>query len=123
MKGKFIMRASPGFNIVDMVTTIEWYEHFLGFECTFCVPGESIPPYAIVEKDNICIHLSFDRTNSLAGTGFCYIETENIDELYETLNEAGVIFVREIENSSYGMRDFVIKDYEGNKINFSMSQT
>ncbi|MEE8059588.1 MAG: VOC family protein [Pseudomonadales bacterium] len=116
-------RACPGLNITDMNTTIEWYQDFLGFKCTFKVPNEAIPPYAIVSKNEVSIHLSLDLTDSLSGTGFCYIETENIDILYKQLVDAGVIFIREIEDSSYGMRDFVVKDYEGNKISFGEVKT
>ena len=111
-------RACPGLNITDMNITIEWYQDFLGFECTFRAPNKVAPPYAIMTKNDISIHLSLDSTGSLSGTGFCYIETDNIDALYKQLDDAGVIFIREIEDSSYGMRDFVVKDYEGNKIRF-----
>jgi len=111
-------KACPGFNIADMNTSIEWYQHFLGYECTFKVSDESEPPYAIVSKGDVSIHLSKDNTGSLMGTNFCYIESEDIDKLYRELEESGVIFVRPIENSAYGMRDFVIKDYEGNQISF-----
>ncbi len=116
-------RTCPGFNIADMNTSIEWYRDFLGYECTFKVSDEEIPPYAIVSKDDISIHLSLDQSGLLVGTSFCYIETDNIDELYRQLDTAGVIFIRHIENSSYGMRDFVIKDYEGNQISFGEMQT
>jgi len=111
-------RSCPGFNIADMNTTIEWYQDFLGYKCTFKVPNERVPPYAIVSNGDVSIHLSRDQTGSLAGTGFCYIEVKNVDELYSKLSKAGLIFVRDIEDSSYGMRDFVIKDYEGNQISF-----
>ncbi len=117
-------RACPGLNIVDMNTSIQWYQDFLGYECTFRVPtSEAMSPYAIVSKNNICIHLLLDTEGSLAGTGFCYIETDDVTGLYEELLNNGVIFVRDIEDSSYGMKDFVIKDYEGNKISFGSKIT
>jgi len=112
------MRASPGFYVADMLTSIQWYEDYLGFKCTYKVPSESIPPYAIVTRDGVSIHLSLDRSASKIGTGFCYIETNHIDDIYTEFQEAGVIFLRTIEESSYGMRDFVIKDNEGNEISF-----
>ncbi|OUS29196.1 hypothetical protein A9Q99_08765 [Gammaproteobacteria bacterium 45_16_T64] len=111
-------RACPGLNVSDMNTTLQWYKDFLGFECTFKVPNESVPPYAIVSKGDVSIHLSLDKSGSLAGTGFCYIETDDIDTVFQELDDAGVIFTRGLEDSSYGMRDFVFKDYEGNSISF-----
>jgi uncharacterized glyoxalase superfamily protein PhnB len=111
-------RTYPGFYVVDINTSIAWYKDFLGYECTFKVRDEDITPYAIVSKGDISIHLAHDPTGTHIGAGFCYIETDDVVSIYDELNGAGVIFVREIEDSAYGMRDFVIKDYEGNKISF-----
>lgn len=108
-------------NVVDMNTTLQWYQDFLAYKCSFQLTNEETPPYAIVSKDNISIHLALTQDPNLSGIGFCYIEVDNIDELYNELNKVGAIFVRNIENSDYGIRDFVIKDYEGNKLSFGQN--
>jgi hypothetical protein len=38
------------------------------------------------------------------------------DALFELLRAQGVSIVRPIENSSYGLRDFVIADIDGNTL-------
>lgn len=113
--------ACPGFYITEMNITLAWYHDFLGFECTFRVQGEKEPPYAIVSRDRVSIHLSLDRDGNSARRGFCYIQTDDVESLYEEFEEAGVIMVRPLEESSYGMKDFVIKDYEDNLISFGES--
>ena len=117
-----MINASPGFYVRDMATNLEWYKDFLGFECTFRVPGENPPPYAIVSHDDVSIHLSVDSIGNRFGNGFCYIDTHNIETLYRKYVDTGVIFIRHLESSSYGMRDFEIKDYEGNRIGFGEKQ-
>lgn len=116
-------RSHPGFHISDMNSSIAWYKDFLKFECTFSVPNEDSPPYAIVSRDGVSIHLAHDKSGTKSGRNFCYIETDDIDNLYKELDKAGVVFVRRIEDSSYGMRDFVIKDCEGNEISFGRRRT
>ena len=114
-------RVCPGFYITEMSITLAWYRDFLGFECTFQVEGEREPPYAIVSRDEISIHLSLDRDGISARRGFCYIEADDVERLYKEFGDAGVIVARPLEESSYGMKDFVIKDYEGNLLSFGES--
>ena len=111
-------KASPGFHVMDMAISIAWYKDFLNFACTYRLPREDPPHYAIVSADGVDIHLSLDRSRTRSGTGFCYIETKSINALYEKYDNAGVIFTRPMEISPSGMKDFEIKDYEGNRISF-----
>lgn len=54
------------------------------------------------------------------GTLGAYVVTDRVDELYARLTApgSGVRVLREIENQSYGSRDFAITDPEGNKWSF-----
>lgn len=52
------------------------------------------------------------------GTFGAYVVTDRVDELYRRLSAAGVEIIREIEDQSYGSREFAIADPEGNKWSF-----
>lgn len=49
------------------------------------------------------------------GSFAAYVVTERVDELYERFRAAGVRVLKEIQNETYGSRDFVVADPEGNK--------
>jgi catechol 2,3-dioxygenase-like lactoylglutathione lyase family enzyme len=117
--------AYPGLFVKDMRKALEFYEGKLGFQCTFKVDDELHPeiPYAIVKRDDVALHLSLDRGQGLAGKGFCYIDVDVIDGLAEEWKAAEVTFVRALEDSRYGMRDFVAADHDGNHLGFGQRRS
>jgi uncharacterized glyoxalase superfamily protein PhnB len=110
--------AHPGLAVKDMHAALTFYEHKLGFRCTFKVHDDLHPeiPYAIVRRDEVELHLS--RSGDSAGRASCYIDVDDADALFEEFRRAGVEIQRAIEDSSYGMRDFNIKDLDGNVLGF-----
>ena len=84
-------RSYPGLNIADMNTTIEWYQDFLGYKCTFKVPNERVPPYAIVS---------------------------NVSDLNKELKVSDVVFIKELTSEPWGMKEFGIKTVDGHRIMF-----
>ncbi|MHB9758716.1 VOC family protein [Streptomyces sp. BYX5S] len=52
------------------------------------------------------------------GTFGAYVVTDQVDELYARLVDAGVKILREIADQPYGSREFAITDPEGNKWSF-----
>ena len=105
--------AAPGLNVTDVRAAIAWYERTLGFSRGFVVPGED-PPYALIHREGLTLHLR--KRPDAAGTSFCYLEVDDIERWNEEFIAAGVPFLRTIENSSYGMRDFELMDCCGNLI-------
>lgn len=53
-----------------------------------------------------------------AGTFGVYVVTDNPDALYDRAMAAGASLVRSINDTSYGSREFSVKDPEGNRWSF-----
>jgi uncharacterized glyoxalase superfamily protein PhnB len=116
-----LKQVSPTLHVADMRRTLAFFEKSLGFRCTFKVEDELHPeiPYAIVERDQVAIHLQLRET--AAGTSSCYITVEDADSVWAEVQKAGVRVTRPIEDSSYGMRDFNIADPDGNNLSFGQT--
>ena len=116
-----LKQASPTLHVADMRRTLAFFEKSLGFRCTFKVDDDLHPeiPYAIVERDQVAIHLQLRDT--VAGTSSCYITVDDADSVWAEVQKAGVRVTRPIENSGYGMRDFNIADPDGNNVGFGQT--
>lgn len=112
-------KVSPTLQVRDMRRALAFFEGSLRFRCTFKVRDDLHPAYAIVERDQVAIHLQ--RSDKAAGLSVCYITVGGIDALYAEVQKAGVRVTRAIEDSSYGMRDFNIADADGNTIGFGQA--
>jgi uncharacterized glyoxalase superfamily protein PhnB len=113
-----LKQVSPTLHVTDMRRALSFFEGHLGFGCTFKVHDDLHPeiPYAIVERDQVEIHLQL--SDKAAGLSACYITVEDAGALYAEFQKAGVKVTRAIEDSSYGMRDFNIADLDGNSLGF-----
>ena len=112
------LKVSPTLHVSDMRRALAFFERDLGFRCTFKLDDELHPqiPYAVVERDQVTIHLQLSE--KAAGASACYVTVEGADALYAELVSAGVRVTRAIESSTYGMRDFTIADPDGNSLGF-----
>jgi uncharacterized glyoxalase superfamily protein PhnB len=104
--------------VKDMQRALGFFEDSLGFRCVFKLDDDLHPqiPYAIVERDQVKIHLELSEHS--AGTCSCYITVEDADSIYGEFQKAGVKITRTLENSKYGLRDFNIADADGNILGF-----
>lgn len=108
--------AAPCLSVRDMSCSLEFYRRVLG-----CEPGhlEADPPvYAILHRDDVAIHLTLDHDGEKTGANSCCVFGKNVNALYEACVAAGAKITREIEDSSYGLRDFSLSDPDGNVILF-----
>ena len=113
-----LRRVSPTLHVTDMRRTLSFFEGSLGFRCTFKLDDDLHPevPYAIVARDQVELHLQLRAAT--AGTSSCYITVDDADSLCAEVQRAGIVVLRPIEDSSYGMRDFNIADPDGNTLGF-----
>lgn len=105
----------PCVQVFDIETSIEWYSHFLGFECTFKNRTYN-PEYAILEKSDLKIYLSQSQNKDNYASNLVVIETSELAKELDIINNNGVLVVQQISNGIFGTKEFIIKDYEDNKI-------
>jgi len=75
------------------------------------------PTYAGMSLGDICLHISSVYPyNNNTGHGNLYIIFDEVDDYYEKLVNDKVEFYSPIRDREYGMRDFAIKDIDGNQI-------
>jgi catechol 2,3-dioxygenase-like lactoylglutathione lyase family enzyme len=96
----------------DVAKAIEFYTTRLGFRVVHT--ADDPPVYAVLTRDELDVHLT--RDSAKAGQCGCWIIMQKADELFERLQRAGVTIIRTIEDSPYGLRDFVIADVDGNQL-------
>jgi len=100
----------PAFHIR---TTIEFYEKMLGF--TALNKGN----YAVLTYGNAEIHIyQTDDITAVKNNG-CYIQVQNIEDLYANFSLTGVIRAGTIlEDKWGGVKEFAINDNNGNLLRF-----
>jgi len=105
----------PCLKVCDLETTIFWYADFLGFQCTYKSPLNN-PDYALIENNGQKIYLIKSERREAYASNIIIIESSDIKAEYQALEKAGVIVIRPIGNGLFSDNEFVIKDYEDNKI-------
>jgi catechol 2,3-dioxygenase-like lactoylglutathione lyase family enzyme len=109
-----INSAITGFSVRDMNAALAFYTAKLGFKVSF----KNGAVFAIVSRDGIEISLAVDRSGTATGKGACYLKVTGVDALHEELLGQGVAMAHPLKTESYGMREFMVKDPDGNGLNF-----
>lgn len=95
----------------------DFYVNKLGFEVSF-EWGEPLV-YLGMKRDDVEIHLNAASNAPYeAGKGVISIFTDEVDNLYEHFKQNGVEITVAPADREYGLRDFGVKDLDGNVINF-----
>jgi catechol 2,3-dioxygenase-like lactoylglutathione lyase family enzyme len=105
------------FHVSDLDKSLDFYTNILGFELDFKF-GEPAT-YAGLSFGDVRIHLSssYPYKNN-TGHGSIYLSFSSVDDIYHQLLKDKVEFYSHIETREYGMRDFAIKDPDGNQIGY-----
>ena len=108
------------FHVSNFAKSLDFYTRILGFEIDF--KFGSPETYAGLCWKNVHLHISssYPYKNN-TGHGNLYVYCGEIDRLFEKLDSAGVEFYSRISDRAYGMRDFAIKDPDGNQIGYAAS--
>lgn len=113
-------RSFPCIWLCDIETSIEWYADFLGFQCTYKSDLKK-PEFALLENKEVKLYLIQSENRERYASNTYIIETDAIEQDYERVEKAGVIIIQSIEDGNFGGKEFVIKDYEDNKIIYHQS--
>ena len=104
-----LSRIAPEIPVSDLEEAVEFYEQRLGFRVAMQMPDRS---YAIVERDDIAIHLFEDDAHN-------HSRIENLDALHAELQARGAQLSQGITLKPWGNRDFRVNDNSGNEIKFT----
>ncbi len=99
----------------NLDSSLVYYEKKLGFEVALRLPGNE---YAIVERDDIAIHLFVDGASEPSAVGV-HIFTSELDQLFHELQTSGAAISQKIERKAWGNREFRVRDEFGNELKFT----
>jgi uncharacterized glyoxalase superfamily protein PhnB len=110
-----LSRIAPELPVSNLQDSLEYYERKLGFRVAMKMPDGN---YAIVERDDVAIHLFQDNRRSPCPAGI-HIFTEDLEALLAELQQRGARVSQGIVRKPWGNRDFRVHDDSGNEIKFT----
>lgn len=110
-----LSRIAPEIPVSNLRESLEYYQQKLGFRVVMEMSGGD---YAIVERDNIALHLFQDTSGKHSPVGM-HIFTQELEELHAELLKRGARVSQAIILKPWGNRDFRVKDHSGNDIKFT----
>ncbi len=110
-----LSRVAPELPVSNLKESVKYYEQQLGFRAVVEMPGGN---YAIVERDDIAIHLFQDDAQRPSPVGI-HIFTEDLEALHTELKSRGARISQQILRKPWGNRDFRVHDDSGNEIKFT----
>ena len=122
-----ICRIAPQFFTTDIPRTLAWYKDKLGFECRGTWPGGACPDppvYAIAARDQQAIHFRCAEPPTANPDKYedelldAYLNIDDADALYAEYTARGVEFTRELANTPWNSREFVVRDCDGRLLAF-----
>jgi catechol 2,3-dioxygenase-like lactoylglutathione lyase family enzyme len=107
-------RACPLLPAPDVPAAAAWYRDTLGFSVRLARDD-----YAIVERDDVELHLWACEDRRLAGSTSAYLRVDSIEVFRAALPEhLGQGRISGIEERPWGMREFYVWDPSGNLLRF-----
>jgi uncharacterized glyoxalase superfamily protein PhnB len=110
-----LCRIAPELPVSNLHEAIKDYEQQLGFQVAMQTPNGD---YAIVERDDIAIHLFQDNANVHTPVAI-HIFSPDLDALYAEFQQSGARVTQGILRKPWGNRDFRLKDTFGNELKFT----
>ncbi|HEY2457881.1 MAG TPA: VOC family protein [Candidatus Acidoferrum sp.] len=112
-KMKPIGQPVPELPVVDVERAQQHYRDVLGFEIGWLYSGKEI---GAVSRDNVAIFLRKRKPPFEAVVHWVF--AEDIDGSYQELMSSGANIVEPLERKPWGLRQFTVKDLDGNLFYF-----
>lgn len=116
-------KISPNLMVEDVKKTAEFYQNVLGFDIGMAVPDEDNPVWASLSRGNVEVMLQEKKSlageysvfsgREVGGTFNLYIETNDIQNLYDACKSNNVPIVKDMNKTFYGADEFAIQDPNG----------
>jgi uncharacterized glyoxalase superfamily protein PhnB len=110
---------------MNVTSTLAYYKDKLGFECLGT--WQDPPVYAIVARDEHRIHFRCAKPPTVNPEKYsdelldAYVFVEDVNSLYAEYAARGVEFTRELGDTPWHSREFVVKDCDGRLLAFGMN--
>ncbi len=111
--------ASVVFHVSDQDEALAYYTDVLGFSLDF-----RYGPLVGVQHGAVSIHLSGHDplvNKQPAGSGHIYIFCDEVDQYFSDITAKGALVLTPPDDRPYGMRDFAVKDPDGNILAFGFA--
>src|SRR5580698_5539939 len=105
--------AVPELPVVDVERAQQHYKDALGFDIGWLYPGKEI---GAVSRGKVAIF--FRKKKPPFEPVVHWVFAEDIDESYRELKSSGANIVDPLERKSWGLRQFTVKDLDGNLFYF-----
>lgn len=110
----------PVLQVADLSQALAYYRDVLGFEQEFAY-GEP-PFYGAVKLGEASVHLASPSAQAARrGLGSAYFFCDNVDAYYAKIVSKGATVTSALADQPYAMRDFQVKDPDGNLLGFGHS--
>jgi uncharacterized glyoxalase superfamily protein PhnB len=107
--------CTPILVVRDIQQSVAYYRDALGFLVDFTF-GEP-PTYAGVYRGAVLLHLQAEsQADRPAGASAVYVYVEDADRTHAELRERGARIEKEPQDYPYGLRDFDVRDLDGNRL-------
>ena len=103
-------RVAPSIPVADMQRALQFYRDVLGFSMTF-TNGNPIS-FAIIKQGDAQLHLGV--APGKAGSFHAHIMVDHLEAVYQRLVQASATIRQAPKIQSWGLRDIVIADPDGN---------
>lgn len=109
--------AAPVFQVTDIKRALKYYSDCLFFRVGFewaDQPSEAIR-YAVIQQNDTELHLTSTASPSQSTA---YFFTANVKGCYDAVMAAGAEIAHHIEDQPWEMREFEVRDPDGNALVF-----
>jgi uncharacterized glyoxalase superfamily protein PhnB len=110
------MTVYPFFGYRDAHAAMDWLERALGFERGEVTEGEDgsvVHAELWLGAGGVMLGSDQGSASDLGDGTYVVVAADAVDEMFERAKTAGAEIVREVADTSYGSRDFIIRDPEG----------
>jgi len=113
----------PNLMVEDVNYTVDYYENILGcFELIATDPREGKFDWAMMRseeadimfqsRESLCSVIPDFKNKEIGATLVIYIEVDNVEELYNLIKNK-VDIIEGLNTTSYGMKEFLVRDCNG----------
>jgi uncharacterized glyoxalase superfamily protein PhnB len=110
--GDMLRQIMPELPMSDVATAVNHYRDVLGFEVNY-----QQHDIAVMDRDVVRV-LLIQRTAAHSGIGSCYVYVKDADALHQELISRGAGVSGLPVSRPWGLREFEVRDPEGNRITF-----